>query len=184
MSETAAARRYAEALADVAFERGQTIDIQQELGAFADLFTRNDELRDTFSSPVIPQRQKRKVLDAVIELTRPGDVTTNLLRLLLRNNRLHHIKAVDRAFRDAVNRREGVVPAEFTTATPIDQKDQQLLVRQVEEVTGKRVEPRFNSDPALIGGVITRVGSVVYDGSIRTRLETIKNELKSEGTTS
>ena len=184
MSSTAAARRYAEALADVAFERGQTIEIERELSLFADLFTENDELRQAFASPVISQRQKRNILDAVIEQTRPGDVTVNLLRLLLRNSRLHQITAVHREFRNAVYRREGVIPAEVTTAVPIDQREQQILVRQLEDVSGKRVEAIFKSDPALIGGVITRLGSVVYDGSIRTQLETIKQELKYDGTTS
>jgi F-type H+-transporting ATPase subunit delta len=181
---SAAARRYAEALADVAFERGQTIEIEQELGGYAELFATNRELYDTFASPIVSQREKRKILDAVIDQTQPGEVTANLLQLLLHNYRLHEIVSVHREFRRAVNRREGVVPAEVTTAAPIDQAEQRLLVRQLEDLTGKRVEARFASDPALIGGVITRLGSVVYDGSIRKRLETIKQQLKRDGTAS
>ena len=179
MSVIAVARRYAEALADVAIARNQIEQIDSEVGAFADLMASNRELLDVFASPVISQDDKRRVLAAIIERTRPGQITANLLKTLLKHYRLQHLGAVYEQFRREINERKGLVVAEITTASPVGPAEQQIFSTRLQQLTGKQVQLRFNTDPAIIGGVVTRIGSVVYDGSIRTQLQSVKQRLKT-----
>ena len=179
MSVTAIARRYAEALADAAVAHNQVEQIDSDLRAFAELARDNRELYDLFASPVVSQRDKGKVLDAIIKRARPGQLTANLLRTMLTNYRLHYVGEVYEQFRRIINERAGVVVAEVTTAQPIGQAEQASLGRRLQEMTGKQVQFQFKTDPSLIGGVVTRIGSVIYDGSVRTQLQEIKQQLKT-----
>jgi F-type H+-transporting ATPase subunit delta len=178
MSVIAVARRYAEALADVAVERNQVETIESEINRFADMMRDSRELYDTFASPVVTLDDKGRVLDALIDRARPSQVTANLLRTMLRNYRLHHLDEVCRQFRREINDRRGVAIAQVTTAGPVHPAEQEMLSRKLQQVTGKQVQIEFKSDASIIGGVVTRIGSVVYDGSIRTQLEAVKQRLK------
>jgi F-type H+-transporting ATPase subunit delta len=178
MSAIAVARRYAEALADVATARDQVDQIDREVSTFAELLKSNRELRDVFASPIISLADKRRVLDALIERAGPGQMTTNLLRTMLGHHRLHYLPEMREQFRRVINERQGLIVAEVTTAAEVGHDDQQRLGRTLERMTGKRVEFKFKTDPALIGGVVTRIESVVYDGSVRTQLREIKERMK------
>src|SRR5262249_41592325 len=179
MSATVIARRYAEAIADVAIERGLVEQIDRELRAFAQMISGSDELRNVFSSPIVSQRDKGKVLEALITRVNPGEYTRNLLRGLLRNYRLHHMQLVYTQFQRIINERRGILVAHVTTAAPMNEADQGRLGRKLQELTGKQVEFQFKTDPSLIGGVVTRLGSVIYYGSVITQLLEVKQRLKS-----
>ena len=178
MSVTAVARRYAEALADVAIAHNQVEPIDSELRAFSELIRSNRELYELFASPIVSQTDKLKVLEALVSRLGSGKLTGNLLRALLSNYRLHYAPEVYEQFRRELNERKGLVTAEVTTASEVGAAEQAKLGRTLEKMTGKRVEFKFRTDPALIGGVVTRIGSVVYDGSVRTQLAEIKEKLK------
>jgi F-type H+-transporting ATPase subunit delta len=180
MSVTVIARRYAEALADVAITHNQIDLIDAEVGAFARMMSDSRELHDLFASPIISQGDKAQVLNALVERARPGQMTANLLKTLLRHYRLHHLEAVYQQFQREINERRGMVLAEVTTAAPVSRTEQDALSNRLREMTGKQVQLQFKTDPALIGGVVTRIGSIVYDGSIRTQLQTVKQRLKQE----
>jgi F-type H+-transporting ATPase subunit delta len=175
---TAATRRYAEALADVAMAHDQVELIDQELGLMAQLFSENRELKHLFANPVIPQKAKSKVLEAILEKARPSQLTSRLLRLMLRYGRLHNIKLVYYHFRREVNERRRIVQVEVTTARPVSPPEQQILTQRLEQLTGKRAQISFKTDPQIIGGAIARIDSTIYDGSIRTQLEIIKRRIK------
>lgn len=179
MSAPAMARRYAEALADVAMDRNLTDQIDGELGSFARMVESSEDLRNLFASPVASASDKRKVLEALISRARPGDFTANLLRTLLKNDRLQHLGEVYTQFQKVINERRGVVVATITTAEPVGREQQERLSGKLHKMTGKKVQFEFKTDPSLIGGVVTRVGSVIYDGSVRTQLQEIKQRLKS-----
>lgn len=179
MSVTAVARRYAEAMADVAIARNQAEVIAGELRGFAEMMKSSRELYEVFASPVLSQDEKGKVLAALIARTRPGQAVANLLKIMLRHYRLHHLEAVYEQFRREMNERKGIVLAKVTTAGPVTAAEQQMLGRRIQEMTGKQVQLEFDTDPSLIGGAVTRIGSTVYDGSIRTQLEGIKQRLKA-----
>ena len=178
MSVIAIARRYAEALADVATARNQVEQIDNEVRIFAEMMKSSRELHDTFASPIVSQTDKLKVLEALISRTQTGPMTANLLRTMLSHYRLHHVAEVYEQFRREMNERKGLIVAEVTTATQVGAAEQAKLGRTLEQLTGKQVEFKFKTDPSLIGGVVTRVGSVVYDGSVRTQLQEIKERLK------
>lgn len=179
MSVITVARRYAEAMADVAIAHNLVDQIDAELRTFAEMLRASRELHDLFASPVVSRRDKAKVLDAIIARTRPNAMTANLLRTMLQHYRLHYLGAVHERYQREINERRGVVIAEVTTAQPMAATEQEKLSRTLEQMTGKRVQLQFTTDPEIIGGVITRVGSVVYDGSVLTKLQEIKQQLKT-----
>ena len=178
MSVIAVARRYAEALADVATARNQVEQIDHEVRVFAEMMKSSVELHDTFASPIVSQSDKLRVLEALIARTRTGEMTANLLRTMLSHYRLHHLAAVYEQFRREMNERKGLIVAEVTTAAEVGAAEQAKLGRTLEQMTGKQVEFKFKTDPSLIGGVVTRIGSIVYDGSVRSQLHEIKERLK------
>jgi F-type H+-transporting ATPase subunit delta len=179
MSATAIARRYAEALADVTIERGVTEHIKDQLGRFAQMVESSPELREVFASPVFSTADKQRVLDALLERTNPSEFTANLLRTMLRNDRMQHVKEVYEQFERTINERQGVIVASVTTAGPITAVEQERLGDRLRQLTGKKIQFRFDTDPSLIGGMVTRIGSVVYDGSVRTQLNEIKQRMKT-----
>jgi F-type H+-transporting ATPase subunit delta len=178
MSVIAIARRYGEALADVAVEHNQVEQIDNELCVFVEMMRGSRELHDLFANPIVSKTDKARVLDELIARTRPGQMTANLLRTMLSHHRLHHLDSVYEQFRREINERKGKVLAKVTTAQTVGPADQERLSREFTAITGKQVEFEFRTDPAIIGGVVTRIGSVVYDGSIRTKLQEIKQRLK------
>jgi F-type H+-transporting ATPase subunit delta len=171
------ARAYADALAGAASAANALPEAAAEVLAFTALVEGNAELREVFASPALAPEAKSKVLEAIVERTGPHLLVANFLRVLLRNNRLHHIAVIQKALADEVDRRGGVVKAEVTTARPVTDQERATLEARLAGVTGKRMRLSYSVDPELIGGVVTRIGSVIYDGSIRTRLDTIKRRM-------
>jgi len=177
MSVIGAARRYAEALADVSTAHNQTDAVMQELKQFVDLYTSSADLSGFFPNSRISQADKLKVLNAIISRLRVSQTTANLFRLLLKHYRLQSISFVCQEFQREINKRRGIVSAEITTAGPVGAAERDLIIGRLKAVTGKEVQANFKIDPSLIGGAITRIGSVVFDGSIRTQLQTIKQKM-------
>src|SRR5262245_35850898 len=132
MSSIAIARRYAEALADVATEHNQVDLVKQELKKFVELYRSSPELSAFFPNSGISQTDKLKVLNALISRARPSETTANLLRLLLRNYRLHSISVVYQEFQREINKRTGVVPAEITTAGSVGAAERTMIVGRLE----------------------------------------------------
>ena len=178
MSVIAIARRYAEALADVATARNQVEQIDNEVRIFAEMMKSSVELHDMFASPTVSQTDKLRVLEALIARTRTGQMTANLLRTMLSHYRLHHLAAVYEQFRREMNERNGLIVAEVATAAEVGAAEQAKLGRTLEQMTGKQVEFKFKTDASLIGGLVTRIGSIVYDGSVRSQLREIRERLK------
>ena len=177
---TKVARSYAEALTEAAAAQNALGAVGDELRAFAALVRESDDLRAVFASPAVQTGEKEKVLEAIIERAKPLPLIANFLRVLLRNNRLHQIEDVQQAFAEELDRRLGVISAEITTAQPITESERALLESRLVALTGKRVKLNFSTDPELIGGVVTRIGSVIYDGSIRTQLDAIKRRMTGD----
>ena len=177
MSVVRVSRPYAEAMADVALARNEVDSIDNELRGFAEMM-KTSELYAAFASPIVSQPDKLKLLNALIERLNTGTMTANLLRTMLINYRLHYVAEVYEQFRRKINERKGLIIAEVASAAEVGAAEQAKLGRTIEQMTGKQVEFKFTTDPSLIGGVVTRIGSVVYDGSVRTQLQAIKERLK------
>jgi len=174
LSVQTVARRYAMALADVVIARGEAQEVQRELTAWEELMQSNDQLLEVFRNPTIPYEQKRGVLNALIERVGLRPTTTNFLQVLLQNHRLADLHEVNKRFAQVLDERSGVVSAEVTTARPVAQAAQETLRAKLTGLTGKKVRLSFSTDEDLIGGIMTRIGSTIYDGSVRNQLDQVK----------
>ena len=177
MSVQIVARRYASALADVVLERGEAREVQEELTAWERLFQSSENLQEVFRNPTIPLDRKRAVLNKLIERTRPRPTTVNFLKVLLQNQRLTDLAAINRKFAEVLDVRAGRLAATVTTARSVPADAQQKLHATLSTLTGSNVRVNFATDPELIGGLVTRIGSTVYDGSVRNHLQQIKEKM-------
>jgi F-type H+-transporting ATPase subunit delta len=180
LSSQAVARRYAVALADVVLARGEAQEVREELAAWDELVRSNVQLLEALRHPAITYAQKRGVLEELIRRTRPRPTTANFLRVLLQNSRLAELSEVSRQFAQELDRRSGIVTAQVTTARPLPADAQEALRARLGQLTGSRVRLQFEVDDELIGGVVTRIGSTLYDGSVRGRLQQIRQRMVGE----
>lgn len=180
MSSHTVARRYSIALADVLVGQGEERVIQEELIGWELMINSNSQLREVFSNPTIPYDQKRKVLQELINRTKVNQLTANFLQILLKNQRLTVLKEINSTFAEVLDERAGVVAAHVTTARPASEEVKRLLIEKLAKITGKNVRLSFSVDDSLIGGVVTRVGSTVYDGSIRSQLDRMEKMLAGQ----
>jgi F-type H+-transporting ATPase subunit delta len=151
--------------------------VQEELSAWELMIRNNAQLQEVFSNPTIPYDQKRKVLSTLIERTRVRSMTANFLQVLLQNQRLTELGEVNKRFAHVLDERSGIVSAAVTTARPVPESSQQALRQKLTQLTGKEVRLSFQTDEELIGGIVTRIGSTVYDGSVRTQLQQVKEKM-------
>lgn len=177
MSNETVARRYAGALADVVLNGGDKQLIQSELEMFGKMIRDNQELAEVFQNPAIQHYSKEKVLESLIERSKPSKTTANFLRILLRNNRLTDITQINEKFESVLSERSGIVTAQVTSARPLGDKEKSELQANLTKMTGKQITLDFKTDENLIGGVVTRIGSTVYDGSVRTQLDNLRQQL-------
>ncbi len=180
MSVQAIARRYATALADVAMARQESREVQDELSAWAAMLQNNAQLAEVFRNPTIPYEQKRRVVNTLIERTRVRQTSANFLQVLLQNHRLAELDEINKSFAQELDRRSGVVSAHVTTARPLLSREQEILRSQLSALTGSKVKIEFTIDEGLIGGIVTRIGSTIYDGSVRSQLQRLKHKMAGE----
>jgi F-type H+-transporting ATPase subunit delta len=177
MSVQTVARRYASALADVVLKSGEARKVQEELLAWEKMFQTSPVLPEVFGNPTIALDQKRAVLTKLIERSKPTATTANFLKVLLQNQRLMDLGEINNKFAEMLDIRAGMVAATVTTARAVPDNAQQRLQAKLLSVTGKRVRINFTTDTELIGGLVTRIGSTVYDGSVRNHLQLIKEKM-------
>lgn len=177
MSNETVARRYSVALADVVMTSGDAEKVKKELAVFGQLIAGNADLSAAFGNPAITHANKEKVLEELVKRSKPSKTTANFLRVLLRNGRLNDLSEINERFAAVLKERSGIVAAEVTSAREMPAAEQKDFEKTLEKLTGKDMQITFTVDPDLIGGAVTRIGSKVYDGSIKTKLETLKAEL-------
>ena len=177
MSSLTVARRYAGALADVAIANGEERAVQEELIGWEKMIDSSPMLKEVFANPTVPYEQKRRLLEELIERTKVRNTTANFFRVLLKNQRLTDLSEIIQRFAFVLDERAGVVAAEVTTARQVPEEAKRLLLDKLKSVTGREVRLTFDMDEAVIGGIVTRIGSTVYDGSVRTQLEEIRVKL-------
>jgi F-type H+-transporting ATPase subunit delta len=172
-----AARRYAEAGFEVATRDGSVERWRAELDASATRL--GDELAmTTLANPAIPIDQRTAAVGALLEDTASQPVQ-NLIRLLLRRGRIEALPRVAAEFRRLDDRRQGVTHAIVTSAAPLTADETRAITQRLEQSTGDRIELDATVDPDLLGGLVVRVGDRLIDGSVRGRLERLRNQLTS-----
>jgi F-type H+-transporting ATPase subunit delta len=178
MTSKTAAIRYARALFDVA--RQETADlarVEQELAGFNDLFEQHASLKKVLLNPAVPVPRKRA---AVVDLTtRAGTspIVAKLLALLAERDRLILLPDLLASYRERMLAHQRVVRADVTTAVPLAANETQRIAQRLAQVTGRTVTLTTTVDPAIIGGLVARVGSTVYDASVTRQLEKMRQRL-------
>ena len=171
MSLQTVARRYATALADVAIDRREEKVVQNELDQWAGMMESNPQLKEVFANPTIVYDHKRKVLEDLIARTRPKDTTASFLRVLLKNQRLAQLRDIADRYIQVLDERAGVLAGSVTTARPIPEELKKTLHDTLTAATGHTVRLSFETDEKIIGGMVARIGSTVFDGSVESHLE-------------
>jgi F-type H+-transporting ATPase subunit delta len=171
------ARRYATALADVAIERREERQIQNELDQWAAMMESSPQLKGVFANPTIVHDHKRKVLEDLIARTRVKDTTASFLRVLLRNQRLAQLRDIAARYGHVLDERSGMLAGSVTTARPITEELKKTLHETLSAATGRTVRLSFDTDEQIIGGMVARIGSTVFDGSVQSHLERLAEGL-------
>lgn len=178
MSVETVARRYAGALADVVMSSGDKDTIQSELKTWEQMLTENHDLHSAFHNPSINQESKERVLESLIQKSKPTKTTANFLRILLKNDRLTEISTINEKFDSVIAERSGIVSASVTSSRELtDAEKAEMKVNLAKVTGGKQINLDYKIDESIIGGAITRVGSTVYDGSVKTQLELLKQQM-------
>lgn len=173
--------RYARAFAAVAAE--QKLDVkaaEAQLGDFADVLGENAQLREVFEDPSIPAEQKVKVLDGIASRLGMYPAVRNFIAVIISHDRLKEFGDILSAFHLIAEADAHVLEAQITSAHPLDAGNKALLEEQVAKLAGgSRVQATYSEDASLLGGAVVRIGSIVYDGSVRAQLQQLKQRLIS-----
>lgn len=169
---------YARALADVIAEAHlDPSRVESQLGDFAAAWHESAGLREVFLDPSFPNEEKVAILDKLNARIGMMPQVRNFIAVLINYDRLHFFDEILRGFRHEMNRRLGISEVEVTTAHRLDDTERSALEAQIAALTKSRIVASFHEDPTLMGGAIVRIGSTVYDGSVRGRLDRLEEEL-------
>jgi F-type H+-transporting ATPase subunit delta len=173
--------RYATAFADVVTAaKLDTAAIDRQLSDFLATWDGSRELREFFVNPAIPAAQKIEILDKLNAKLGLQKELRNLIAVLIHNDRIAHVSEVAAAYRRILQEQMGIRPAEITTARELGNEERDQLVAEVARLAGARIDASFKLDKSILGGTVVRIGSTVYDGSVRGRLERLREALTAE----
>ena len=178
MTNRTAAARYARALFDVSVKNRDLRQVEADLAGFADLIDGHENLSRVLLNPAIPTVRKRAIVDAL--LSRLGEVTppvAKLLTLMAERDRLGLLPEVLRSYRARLLDHLGVIEAQVTTAQPLTPERAAAIERSLAHVSAREVAMATDVDPGLLGGIVARLGTTVYDGSVARHLERIRHNL-------
>jgi F-type H+-transporting ATPase subunit delta len=182
MTLTAVAKRYADALADVVTAQGSALrpeDAVAELRSFESALEGSAELRTALVSPAVPAGRKKAVVGRIAEALALSRVTRNFLFVLVDHRRIASLREILHLFELTIDERLGFARAEITSAGELTESQRTALDAELRKLTGSRVRMRFTVDPSLIGGVTAKIGSTVYDGSVRGHLQSLARRLEA-----
>ena len=171
------ASRYAKAIFDIGSEQGGLDKMGADLRVLAKAMSDSPELLSTLSNPAVRRADRRAVIDALLQRIGVVTVTRNTVYLLLERERLNTLPLISRQLDAMIEQKAGRVMAEVTSAKPLDPSQLSQITATLEKLSGKKVSVQSRQDPDLLGGVVAKVGDTVYDGSLRTQLRNLRDEL-------
>ncbi len=180
---SAVGRRYAKALLDLAREQGQMDTVLKDVGSVSAAWKESAELRDIVRNPVVPKPALKAVVDAVMDKLGVSKLLRNTVNLLADKGRLGQLEDVLHALEELAEAETGRVRVEVTSAKPLSDAYYTQLTEKLQRATDKQVVLVKKQDPSLIGGVVTRVGDQVFDGSLSNRLSELRETLLADGDT-
>jgi F-type H+-transporting ATPase subunit delta len=175
------ARRYAKGLLDAiaSVAPGRESAVQEQLRNLVETIESHPALRLVIANPAIPGQQKAAILGKIGENTGVDGILIRFLDVVADKERLDHLSLIAKVYGELVDQHLGIVTAKITTARPLNPGQIAELEASLREATGATVRLERDTDPGLVGGVVTRIGDVIYDGSIRGHLARIRERLES-----
>lgn len=174
------ASTYARAFADVVFDA--KLDAARAVGGLRQittLFNESVELRRVWENPAVPADQKRKLLDVIVQRDGIERPVRNLIAVLIDHRRLTFLPRIVEQLEKELDARMGFTDAQISSARELGDAEKRSLEAQIAKSTGKKVRASYGLDPSLLGGAVVRIGSTIYDGSVKGQLERIKEAITS-----
>jgi F-type H+-transporting ATPase subunit delta len=175
-----ASLQYANALADIAVAQGAAEPVLKQLNDFGAAYADSAELRNFLSSPAVTREAKHGVIEKLIARIRASKILRNFLFIITDRQRMHALPEIIGVFQEVIRQRQGIAEAEISSAVELSAAQKTEFRKTLERLTGKRVEPKYSLDPALLGGAVVRIGDTIYDGSLRHRLNDLRARLAAE----
>jgi F-type H+-transporting ATPase subunit delta len=172
--------RYAAALADVALEQKNADRVKRDLASFVDTYDSSADLRNSLESPAVGREAKLRIVQKIAERMDLAAPVRNFVCVLVDNRRTEMLREIQQAFLVELNARLGIAEADVTSSQVLSAEERKQLVAMLEKKTGKKIEAHFHEDQSLVGGAVVRVGSTVYDGSVREQLTRLREQLEAE----
>ena len=174
------AQHYADALAEVAISQNAAEQVRRELHDFLALLRESTQLGVLLGSPAVSRANKHGVAQALVERMGASRILRNFLFVVIDQRRVGLLPEIQQAFEARLDELEGVARADVVSARELNERERKQLRTVLERLSGRRVEANYELDPALIAGAVVRVGSTIYDGSVRTQLERLRIKLESQ----
>jgi len=171
------ARRYARAVLEIGATHNNLDRIGADLRTLAKAMHDSPELMSSLTNPAIRRSDRRRVVDALLQRIAAQPHTQNLVALLLDGERLATLPAISRELDAMIEAKAGRASAEIVSAKPLDPSQLSQITAALEKLSGKSITISKREDPDLLGGVVAKVGDTVYDGSLRTQLKNLRDEL-------
>jgi F-type H+-transporting ATPase subunit delta len=175
------ALRYARALLEVALAEADPVVVERQMTDAAQTFTGHAALWKVITNPAVPAPKKRAVVDGLLPLLDAVPVVGKTLQMLASRDRMALLPDIVEAYRSRLLDHQHIVRANVTSVVPLPPDRVKRLEQELAALTGRRVIMTAETDPAIVGGVVTRIGSTVYDGSVKRQLEKIREELAAAG---
>jgi F-type H+-transporting ATPase subunit delta len=174
------ARRYARAIYEIGIAKDSYEQLGKEMDDLAAMYSGSRDLTEALTNPVFPLAQRRAVLEAVVERGKASPVTRNFALLLFDRERIPYLPAIARELRAMVDERAGRVRAVVTSARPLSADNEKQVASSLAKISGKTVVMETREDPELLGGMVAKLGDMVYDGSVRTQLERMRERFLAD----
>lgn len=178
MISTALAKRYAKALVEIGSERNALEKYGDDLAAITGLMETSKDFREVAISPVFTKEDKKAIAGRVLEKLETEPMVRNFINLLIDRKRIDQLPGIEQCFRDEVDAIRGITRGEVTSAGPLEDEEMERVKTALSGISGKEVLLTAKVDPSLIGGLVAKVGDMVFDGTIRTQLNQLKESLK------
>ena len=180
MSTEAIARRYAKAVFEIGVELNKLDAFTKQFQDIADSYEHSDDLQIAMSSPLVPETQREAVLTEIAKRLGAHAVVVNTLKLLVRRHRMQLLPSLATGLKKLSDDQSGIVRGTVSSPKPLSADYVRRLQEKLQTLTGKKVVLTQKTDPSLIAGLVTHIGDMVLDGSLRTRLETLRSQLLAE----
>lgn len=178
MKNLAVARRYAKALMLLGQSDGKAQEYSEELSAIAGVFAQEKELNEIILNPLFERAKRRELLSNVVESLSVSETMKMYVMLLFDKRRIGLVSEINANYQKLVDDLKNIARAVITSAAPLSEETVEKLKTALSRRTGKKIEVELKNNPEIIGGIITTIGDLVYDGSIRTQLENMKESFK------